>query len=59
MRRGTSRGARSSATACDTIDNVDMAVLEQMTETLMGATVSLGGIEDGLAKGAATQEGAG
>jgi aminopeptidase S len=45
--------------ACDTIDNVDMTVLEQMTETLMSATVSLGGIEAGLAKGAATQEGAG
>ncbi|MBV1781364.1 M20/M25/M40 family metallo-hydrolase [Paeniglutamicibacter sp. ABSL32-1] len=45
--------------ACDTIKNVDMAVLEQMTETLMSATVSLGGIEDGLAKGAATEEGAG
>ncbi|MFL4477621.1 M20/M25/M40 family metallo-hydrolase [Paeniglutamicibacter sp. ORCA_105] len=45
--------------ACDTIDNVDLAVLEQMTETLMSATVSLGGVEDGLAKGAATEEGAG
>ena len=45
--------------ACDTIENVDMAVLEQMTETLMGATVSLGGIEGGLARGAATEEGAG
>ncbi len=44
--------------ACDTIKNVDMAVLEQMTETLMSATVSLGGIEGGLAKGTAT-EGAG
>jgi aminopeptidase S len=32
-------------------------VLEQMTETLMSATVSLGGIEGGLAEGA--QEGAG
>ena len=45
--------------ACDTIGNVDMAVLEQMTETLMSATVSLGGIEGGLAEGAATEEGAG
>ncbi len=45
--------------ACDTIDNVDMAVLEQMTETLISATISLGGIEDGLATGAATGEGAG
>ncbi|NKX54499.1 M20/M25/M40 family metallo-hydrolase [Arthrobacter sp. E918] len=45
--------------ACDTIKNVNMAVLEQMTETLMSATVSLGGIEGGLAKGAATEEGAG
>ncbi len=46
--------------ACDTIKNVDMAVLEQMTETLMSATVSLGGIEGGLAKGGApTQHGAG
>ncbi|TJY67356.1 M20/M25/M40 family metallo-hydrolase [Arthrobacter sp. CAU 1506] len=44
--------------ACDTIDNVDMTVLEQMTETLISATVSLGGIEDGLATGTAT-EGAG
>ncbi|MEV7647098.1 M20/M25/M40 family metallo-hydrolase [Arthrobacter sp. NPDC089319] len=44
--------------ACDTIENVDMTVLEQMTETLMSATVSLGGIEDGLALGTAT-EGAG
>ncbi|GLB66538.1 hypothetical protein AHIS1636_09770 [Arthrobacter mangrovi] len=44
--------------ACDTIGNVDMAVLEQMTETLMSATVSLGGIEGGLAGRAAT-EGAG
>ena len=43
--------------ACDTINNVDMAVLEQMTETLMSATVSLGGIEGGLTEGA--QEGAG
>jgi aminopeptidase S len=43
--------------ACDTIGNVDMTVLEQMTETLMSATVSLGGIEGGLAEGA--QEGAG
>lgn len=45
--------------ACDTIGNVDMTVLEQMTETLMSATVSLGGIEGGLAEGAATEEGAG
>ncbi|WP_081608511.1 M20/M25/M40 family metallo-hydrolase [Crystallibacter crystallopoietes] len=45
--------------ACDTIKNVDMDVLEQMTETLMSATVSLGGIEGGLVKGAATEEGAG
>ena len=44
--------------ACDTIENVDMTVLEEMTETLMSATVSLGGIEGGLAKGAPT-EGAG
>ena len=35
-----------------------MAVLERMTETLISATVSLGGIEGGLARGAAT-EGAG
>ena len=45
--------------ACDTIENVDMAMLEQMTETLMSATVSLGSIEGGLAMGAATEEGAG
>ena len=45
--------------ACDTIGNVDMTVLEQMTETLMSATVSLGGIEGGLAQGAAREEGAG
>jgi aminopeptidase S len=45
--------------ACDTIGNVDMGVLEQMTETLMSATVSLGGIEGGLARGAATEQGAG
>ncbi|MFF5790792.1 M20/M25/M40 family metallo-hydrolase [Paeniglutamicibacter sp. NPDC012692] len=41
--------------ACDTIKNVDMAMLELMTETLMSATVSLGSIEGGLAKGAATE----
>jgi len=45
--------------ACDTIGNVDMAVLEQMTETLMSATVSLGGIEGGLAQGTETEGGAG
>ncbi len=45
--------------ACDTIENVDMAVLEQMTETLMSATVSLGGIEAGLTKGSTTGQGAG
>jgi aminopeptidase S len=39
--------------ACDTIKNVDMTVLEQMTETLMSATVSLAGVKGGLAKGAA------
>jgi aminopeptidase S len=45
--------------ACDTIENVDMAVLEQMTETLISATVSLGGIEGGLATTAPTEQGAG
>jgi aminopeptidase S len=32
--------------ACDTIDNVDMNVLQRMTEALMSATASLAGIED-------------
>ncbi|SDQ30592.1 M20/M25/M40 family metallo-hydrolase [Arthrobacter crystallopoietes] len=45
--------------ACDTIENVDMAMLEQMTETLMSATVSLGRIEGGLDKRPATGENAG
>ena len=45
--------------ACDTIQNVDMAMLERMTEALMSATVSLGSIEGGMAEGAAAEKGAG
>lgn len=39
--------------------NVDMVVLEQVTEMLMSATVSFGGSEGALAQGAGTDEGAG
>ena len=45
--------------SCDTIDNVDMAVLEKMTEALVHATFTLGGAEAAAADGEANPEGAG
>lgn len=53
----TGGGWRMPATS-EAEAHVYNALRELMAETLMSATVSPGGIEGGLAKGAATEEGA-